>query len=87
MMKERDIPNLIKIFGLLKKANMVRVFFKEFQNYIQSDGEQILNKISSEDEKAMKSTFVLMIEETVINVLSEIIQFNEYVEKIRFEID
>ncbi len=47
MMKERDISNLIKIFGLLKKANMVRVFFKEFQNYIQIEGEQILNKISS----------------------------------------
>ncbi len=47
MMKERDIPNLIKIFALLKKANIVKAFFKEFQNFIQSDGEQILNKISS----------------------------------------
>jgi hypothetical protein len=55
-MKEKDITNLNKIFGLLKKGNMDRIFFKEFQNYIQAEGEQILNKISSEDEKAMKST-------------------------------
>jgi len=31
------------------------VFFKEFQNYIQSEGEQILSRITAEDEKAMKS--------------------------------
>lgn len=34
---------------------MERVFFKEFQNYIQSEGEQILSRITAEDEKAMKS--------------------------------
>lgn len=55
MMKERDVPNLAKIFKLLEKANMGRAFNKEFQNYIQAEGEEILNKISSEDEKAMKS--------------------------------
>lgn len=49
MMKDKDISNLLKIYALLKKANMVRVFFKEFQNYIQSEGEQVLNKISAED--------------------------------------
>jgi hypothetical protein len=34
---------------------MSRAFFKEFQAYVQSEGEEILNRISSEDEKAMKS--------------------------------
>lgn len=56
MMHERDIGNLNKIFRLLKKANMERVFYKELQSYIQAEGEQILAKISAEDEKAMKST-------------------------------
>lgn len=55
MMKEKDIANLTNIFAILKKANMTRVFCKEFQNYIQAEGQQILNKVSSEDEKAMKS--------------------------------
>lgn len=35
---------------------MSRAFFKEFQNYIQAEGDDILNRISAEDEKAMKST-------------------------------
>jgi len=39
---------------------MERVFFKEFQNYIQSEGEQILSKITAEDEKAMKSIFFII---------------------------
>ena len=57
MVKERDVANLAKIFKLLEKANMSRAFFKEFQAYVQSEGEEILNRISSEDEKAMKSKF------------------------------
>lgn len=38
---------------------MERVFYKELQAYIQAEGEQILAKISAEDEKAMKSTLRL----------------------------
>jgi hypothetical protein len=56
MMKEGDLANLTKIFALLKKANMVRVFHKEFQSYVQAEGELILNRISSEDERNMKSS-------------------------------
>jgi hypothetical protein len=56
MMKEQDVGNLSSIFSLLEKANMSRAFFKEFQNYIQAEGDDILNRISAEDEKAMKST-------------------------------
>lgn len=59
MMHERDIGNLSKIFRLLKKADMERVFYKELQAYIQAEGEQILAKISADDEKAMKSTLRL----------------------------
>lgn len=55
MMKEKDINNIKMIFSILKKANMTRVFYKEFQAYVQADGEAILNKISSEDERTMKS--------------------------------
>lgn len=47
MVKERDVANLVKIFKLLEKANMSRAFFKEFQAYIQAEGEEILNRISS----------------------------------------
>lgn len=55
MMKDNDDKNLKSIFSLLEKANMSRAFFKEFQNYIQVEGDEILNRISAEDEKAMKS--------------------------------
>jgi hypothetical protein len=56
MMHERDIKSMAKIYELLKDSTMQRVFFKEFQSYIQSEGEQILARITAEDEKAMKST-------------------------------
>ena len=36
MMKDRDIMNLSRIYKLLLKSNMERVFLKEFQNYIQA---------------------------------------------------
>jgi hypothetical protein len=49
MMQEKDVKNLVKVYEILKKANMQRVFFKEFQGYIQNEGEQILSKISAED--------------------------------------
>lgn len=55
MMQAKDVANLVKAYEILKKANMQRVFFKEFQAYIQSEGEMILSKISSEEERAMKS--------------------------------
>jgi hypothetical protein len=38
MMKEKDIASLTNIFTILKKANMTRVFCKEFQNYVQAEG-------------------------------------------------
>ena len=38
MMRERDVINLAKIYSILKKANMLRVYYKEFQNYIQAEG-------------------------------------------------
>jgi hypothetical protein len=38
MMKERDTANLAKIYVILKKANMLRVYYKEFQAYIQVEG-------------------------------------------------
>ena len=56
MMQERDIQNMVAVYELLKKANMQRVFFKEFQNYIVTQGEHILGRMSPEEEKAMKST-------------------------------
>ena len=49
MMNERDIPNMVKIYDLLKKSNMQRVFFKEFQNYITNEGEIILSRMTPED--------------------------------------
>ena len=55
MIKQRDLKNLVKVYALLKKANMTRVFFKEMERYIQVEGEQLLGKISPEDEKTMKS--------------------------------
>ena len=49
MMNERDIPNMVKIYDLLKKSNMQRVFFKEFQNYITNEGEIIMSRMTPED--------------------------------------
>ena len=60
MMKDKDIPNMVKIYDLLKKANMQRVFFKVFQTYIASEGEIILSRMTPEDEKIMKSKPFLM---------------------------
>ena len=59
MIRGRDIKNLGRVYRLLKKANMTRVFFKEMQGFIQSEGEGILGRISPEDERAMKSTHVV----------------------------
>lgn len=56
MMKDEDISNLGKIFKLLQKCNMERVFLREFQNYIQAEGEVILGRVNTEEERAMKST-------------------------------
>jgi hypothetical protein len=55
MMHERDIKNMVRIYELLKKSNMQRVFFQEFQSYITSEGESILSRMTPEDERAMKS--------------------------------
>ena len=49
MMQDKDITNMVKIYELLKKANMQRVFFKVFQNYIASEGEIILSRMTPED--------------------------------------
>jgi hypothetical protein len=38
MMRERDAANLAKIYTILKKAKMLRVFYREFQNYIHAEG-------------------------------------------------
>ena len=48
-MNDRDIPNMVKIYDILKKSNMQRVFFKEFQNYITNEGEIILSRMTPED--------------------------------------
>ena len=45
-MQERDIENMVKIYSMLKKANMQRVFFREFQGYITGEGESILGRMS-----------------------------------------
>lgn len=47
MMRDRDIANLSRIYKLLLKSNMERVFLKEFQNYIQAEGEVILGKVNA----------------------------------------
>lgn len=39
---------------------MQRVFFKEFQSYIQNEGEQILSQITAEDERVMKSNTIVI---------------------------
>lgn len=57
MMRDRDIANLSRIYKLLLKSNMERVFLKEFQNYIQAEGEVILGKVNAEEERAMKSIY------------------------------
>ena len=36
-----------RIYDLLKEANMQKEFFKEFQNYIQSEGEQLMGRITA----------------------------------------
>lgn len=38
MMRERDVTNLAKTYSILKKANMLRVYYREFQNYIHAEG-------------------------------------------------
>jgi|JI9StandDraft_2_1071091.scaffolds.fasta_scaffold1431458_1 hypothetical protein len=62
MMQEKDVRSLVKIYELLKKSNMQRVFFKEFQSYIQSEGENILTRVTAEDEKTMKSKHFISLE-------------------------
>lgn len=47
MMRDRDIANLSRIYKLLLKSNMERVFLKEFQNFIQAEGEVILGKVNA----------------------------------------
>lgn len=40
---------MVKIYQLLKKSNMQRVFFKEFQAFIASEGEAILSRMTHEE--------------------------------------
>lgn len=55
MLDKCDIPNLTKLFQLMKRSSNLKLLGKEYQAYIDFKGTAILEKVSADDEKMAKS--------------------------------